>query len=208
MFLSNRRDREPNSSVKGSGANHYPRAAGCCASHVALVVALVCGQSCNFRVSLFSFNIKHSEKLGRMDSEFETITVVVGGNDCYSDRLIPDISKNYDKHIKKAKSMSSICPRLDTVDVQRKIELTNTALKNLCDTHSCRFVNNDNFFKLADKTVNDSLLMRDRVHLTWQPSNKLALNLKLKQLKNVCRCTDQEVDQDRLDMPVTTGALM
>ena len=145
-----------------------------------------------------------------MDFEFETITVVVGGNDCYSDRLIPDISKNYDKLIKKAKSMcqgrvtmSSICPRLDTVDVQRKIELTNTALKNLCDTHSCRFVNNDNFFKLADKTVNDSLLMRDRVHLTWQPSNKLALNLK-----NVCRCTDQEVDQDRLDMPVTTGALM
>ena len=71
-----------------------------------------------------------------MDSEFETITVVVGGNDCYSDRLIPDISKNYDKLIKKAKSMcqgrvtmSSICPRLDTVDVQRKIELTNTALK-------------------------------------------------------------------------------
>ena len=122
-----------------------------------------------------------------MDSEFETITVVVGGNDCYSDRLIPDISKNYDKLIKKAKSMcqgrvtmSSICPRLDTVDVQRKIELTDTALKNLCDTHSCRFVNNDNFFKLADKTVNDSLLMRDRVHLTWQPSNKLALNLKLK----------------------------
>ena len=77
-------------------------------------------------------------------------------------------------------TMSSICPRLDTVDVQRKIELTNTALKNLCDTHSCRFVNNDNFFKLADKTVNDSLVMRDRVHLTWQPSNKLALNLKLK----------------------------
>ena len=81
-----------------------------------------------------------------MDSEFETITVVVGGNDCYSDRLIPDISKNYDKLIKKAKSMcqgrvtmSSICPRLDTVDVQRKIELTNTALKNLCDTHRCRF---------------------------------------------------------------------
>ena len=101
-----------------------------------------------------------------MDSEFETITVVVGGNDCYSDRLIPDISKNYDKLIKKAKSMcqgrvtmSSICPRLDTVDVQRKIELTNTALKNLCDTHSCRFVNNYNFFKLADKTVDDSLLM-------------------------------------------------
>ena len=77
-------------------------------------------------------------------------------------------------------TMSSICPRLNTVDVQRKIELTNTALKNLCDTHSCRFLNNDNFFKLADKTVNDSLLMRDRVHLTWQPSNKLALNLKLK----------------------------
>ena len=77
-------------------------------------------------------------------------------------------------------TMSSICPRLDTVDVLRKIELTNTALKNLCDTHSCRFVNNDNFFKLADKTVNDSLWMRDRVHLTWQPSNKLALNLKLK----------------------------
>ena len=120
-----------------------------------------------------------------MDSEFETITVVVGGNDCYSDRLIPDISKKYDKLIKKAKSMcqgrvtmSSICPRLDTVDVQRKIELTNTAFIYLCDTHSCRFVNNDNFFKLADKTVNDSLLMRDRVHLTWQPSNKLALNLK------------------------------
>ena len=139
--------------------------------------------------------IWETEKLGRMDSEFETITVVVGGNDCYSDRLIPDISKNYDKLIKKAESMcqgrvtmSSICPRLDTVDVQRKIELTNTALKNLCDTHSCRFVSNDNFFKLADKTVNDSLLMR--------------------QLKNVCRCTDQEVDQDRLDMPVTTGALM
>ena len=26
LFLSNRRDREPNSGVKGSGANHYPRA--------------------------------------------------------------------------------------------------------------------------------------------------------------------------------------
>ena len=77
-------------------------------------------------------------------------------------------------------TMSSICPRLDTVDVQRKIELTNTALKNLCDTHSCRFVNNDNLFKLADKTVNDCPLMRDRVHLTWQASNKLARNLKLK----------------------------
>ena len=122
-----------------------------------------------------------------MDSEFESITVVVGGNDCSSDRLIPDIRKKYNKLIKKAKSMcqgrltmSSICPRLDTVDVQRKIELTNTALKNLCDTHSCRFVNKDNFFKLADKTVNDCLLMRDRVHLTWQASNKLALNLKLK----------------------------
>ena len=26
LFLSNRRDREPNSGVKGNGANHYPRA--------------------------------------------------------------------------------------------------------------------------------------------------------------------------------------
>ena len=26
LFLSNRRDRQPNSSVKGSGANHHPRA--------------------------------------------------------------------------------------------------------------------------------------------------------------------------------------
>ena len=77
-------------------------------------------------------------------------------------------------------TMSSICPRLDTVDVQRKIELTITAFKNLSDTHSCRFVNNDNLFKLADKTVNDCPLMRDRVHLTWQASNKLARNLKLK----------------------------
>ena len=50
--------------------------------------------------------------------------------------------------------------------------------------------------------------MRDRVHLTWQLSNKLALNRKLKTTENVCRCTDQEVDQDRLDMQVTTGALM
>ena len=48
----------------------------------------------------------------------------------------------------------------------------------MCDTHSCIFFNNDNFFKLADKTVNDCLFMR--VHLTWQASNKLALNLKLK----------------------------
>ena len=46
-------NRTPNSSVKGSGANHYPRAPARRLSRLTcrVLVALVCGQSCNFRVS-------------------------------------------------------------------------------------------------------------------------------------------------------------
>ena len=39
--------------------------------------------------------------------------------------------------------------------------------------------NNDAFFKLADGSTNDCLLMADRVHLTWQATNRLAKHLQL-----------------------------
>ena len=45
LFLSNRRDREPNSGVKGSGANHYPRApalTSCVKQEPFYVIAIMC----------------------------------------------------------------------------------------------------------------------------------------------------------------------
>ena len=44
---------------------------------------------------------------------------------------------------------------------------------------SCKFVNNDNIFKLADQSPNDALFLNDEVHLNVKGTYKLIYNLGL-----------------------------
>ena len=79
-----------------------------------------------------------------------------------------------------AVTLCSIPPRQDNLKYQENVDLANGCLMSLAAKNNVRFLNNDRSFKLADGTVNDGYLLRDGLHLSYQGSRRLALNMDLK----------------------------
>ena len=120
--------------------------------------------------------------------DYDTITMVVGGNDC--DREIPvpaaKIVESYHKLIQKAcqkankVTVSSICPRMKSDSTHATINSVNAELLATCtDNEQVTFVDSTPSFMLGDGSVNDGYLLPDGVHLTRPAVNRLAKNLKL-----------------------------
>ena len=127
-----------------------------------------------------------SDELNDLNSTIKNITIVAGENDCSSDSALKQIETDYNKIIENAKRkcngnlmLSSIPPRMDNDKTLTKIEKVNNFIKKRSIQSNCKFINDDAFFKLADGSTNDCLLMADRVHLTWQATNRLAKHLQL-----------------------------
>ena len=126
---------------------------------------------------------------------YETITLVVGGNDCQADPPIPaeDIVKSYSELIDAAQkkghtvTVSSICPRIPKEigdKLQEKIDCVNAGLLATCnDKKDIKFVDVTPTFHLADGSINDGYIMQDGVHITRNAMNKMAVKLDL-QIKN------------------------
>ena len=130
---------------------------------------------------------------------YESITLVVGGNDCGASSPKPaeNIVSSFGGLIDSAKSKSqdvivtSICPRLTSEDTQERIEAVNAGLLAICnEREKVEFRDLSNIFKLADGSVNDGYIQKDGVHITQSAMNKIAskLNLKIKnQKEGVCK---------------------
>ena len=125
------------------------------------------------------------------DKTYDRAVLVVGGNDCdprerTDDRTASDIIAEYRTLAKVTKSransvtVSSICPRIKSVEVKNKIDSVNAGLQVMCEEENVTFVDNEPSCQLRDGSINDGYLAKDGVHLTWTATNKLAQNLKLK----------------------------
>ena len=130
--------------------------------------------------------INISDELKDLNSTCKNITIVAFGNDCSSNSTLKQIETDYNKVIENAKRkcsgnviLSSIPPRVDKNATLTKIDKINNFIKKKNIQYNCKFINNDAFFKLADGSTHDSLLMADKVHLTWQATNRLAKHLQL-----------------------------
>ena len=113
--------------------------------------------------------------------------LVVGGNDCdgRQDTPISDILAQYKDQIEGAKSIatsvtvSSVCPRRKSTELNECIDTLNAGLQGLCDDLQVEYVDHSHSFKLQDGTFNEGFILPDGVHLTRAATNKLVSNLRL-----------------------------
>ena len=123
---------------------------------------------------------------------YNRVTLMVGGNDCdnpgsdVSPQAVTDIITDYRALITDAKSrapevfVGTVCPRLKGPDVDARIDSLNAGLNVLCGEEGCTLINNDESFKLSNGSANDGYILKDKVHLTYSGTNRLAKNLDLK----------------------------
>ena len=117
--------------------------------------------------------------------KYETITVVVGTNDASSKRPPEKICVDYKNLITVAQSLasnvviSSIPPREDARVEPGKIDTINLLLLPILNEADVTFVNNDTNFRYRDNSIDSSLLLADKLHLSAVGVNKLLLNLGL-----------------------------
>ena len=118
------------------------------------------------------------------------IFLCVGTHDCADPELdVAGVTRTYEKLIEEITNtgmqtsnivVSSIPPRKDKEENQKRIEALNSSLKDMSARLQVTYVDNDLSFKLADGDINDGyLLPSDGLHLTKQGTNKLAKNLQL-----------------------------
>ena len=121
------------------------------------------------------------------NKRYEKITVVAGGNNCDNpDATVEDISNaavgviDQALRISKNVSFSSILPRNDKGATLLKIENVNPAIKQkLNPYHNVEFIDNEPSFRLADGSPNESYFLKDKIHLTYNGSERLIKNLNL-----------------------------
>ena len=124
-----------------------------------------------------------SEKMSKCVSEkkmFDTIYVTACTSDCsVAENSVDDINKKVSDVIIHAKTISkkivfsSVLPRTDDGPTQLKLENFNLSLKELCNnSQNVNFVDNDCYFKVADGSTNDALLLNDGLHLSFKGTEK------------------------------------
>lgn len=122
------------------------------------------------------------------DEQYDTMTLVVGGNDCDTTPPTPanDIIDRYAELIDHAKTkaksivVSSVCPRIvKATHVKDTIEQVNAGLQVKCAEKEVAFADSASSFYLRDGDVNDGYMLQDGVHLTHRATNKLVQHLGL-----------------------------
>ena len=117
--------------------------------------------------------------------------LVVGGNDCdgRQDTPISDILAQYKDLIEGAKSIatyvtvSSVCPRRKSTELNEYTDTLYAGLQGLCDDLQVEYVDHSPSFRLQDGTFNEGFLLPDGVHLTRAATNKLVSNLRRLELR-------------------------
>ena len=120
---------------------------------------------------------------------YQHIYICAGTNDCSSpDFDGENVTKTYQDLVATAKervvnveniTISSIPPRTDDDEAQKRIEIINANLSTIATDAGTQFVNQDNTFKLHNGTPNDGYLVSDGKHLSFKGTNKLCLNMKI-----------------------------
>ena len=76
--------------------------------------------------------------------------------------------------------ISSILPRADNSSAQLKAENVNINIKRMCDLDGkLSFCDNDCNFRLADKSIDELVLWKDKHHLRYVGTDRLINNLKI-----------------------------
>ena len=140
------------------------------------------------------------------DNSYSHIALVIGGNDCDKKPQKPakDIVDVYGKLISVAKdkarhvTVSSICPRIRSNEIQQCIDAVNAGLVETCSEMGVTYADSTPCFKLGDGSISDGYLTRDGVHITQTATNKLAKVMKLK-IKNISQgvCTENWTEQNK-----------
>ena len=141
------------------------------------------------------------DHLEALPSGYESITLLVGGNDCditpppSAAAIVATNGGLLDMAIIKARNVtvSSICPRMTTTETQQTIDAVNAGLLSMCDERAVKFVDN----------VNDGYLQPDGVHITRKATDKIARNLCL-QVKDRARGVCNGADKTRQSADTTT----
>ncbi|CAH1798349.1 unnamed protein product [Owenia fusiformis] len=114
-------------------------------------------------------SIRNSPKIYK----YSRVVLQIDSNDCSSDKPAKDIVSDYqllikgDKNVAEETIVSSICPRFDKPDVQKKIDSVNAELQVLCGDEKVTFINNDTQgFKFQDGCVNEGYIWGDKIHLS------------------------------------------
>ena len=122
------------------------------------------------------------DHLEALPSGYESITLLVGGNDCditpppSAATIVATYGGLLGMAIIKARNVtvSSICPRMTTTETQKTIDAVNAGLLSMCDERAVKFVDNTPSFILSDGSVNDGYLQPDGVHITRKATDKIA----------------------------------
>lgn len=115
---------------------------------------------------------------------FKTIIIHGGTNDCTRNEHVTAAAKTYQEMITAVKTkapeskliISTICPRLDKVEHQERVDKLNSELKDVATKSSCTVIDNDSNFKLSNSDCDDTLLNRGGLHLSARGTRKLLMN--------------------------------
>ena len=115
---------------------------------------------------------------------YDTIMIHVGTNDCTSDVNVTKASKDYTKLVDSLQSrspntaivLSTVCPRSDGEHTSR-VDALNRHIRDIVARKGCIVVDNDNNFKLNDKTTDTSTLDNRGLHLSKRGTKRLLMNL-------------------------------
>ena len=138
--------------------------------------------------------------------KYESIVLVIGTNDASTKHTPEKICTDFKALISKAKSVatsvtvSSIPPRDDNRVEAGKLEHLNGLLMPIANEENVKFANHDTNFKYRDNTVDASLLLVDKLHLSAAGVNKLLSNLGLSS-KAKAKLGNQQRTQPRNQSP-------
>ena len=126
------------------------------------------------------------KKLGTINprrKKYDTIITVIGTNDASTKKAPEKICSEFKALLAVVQPLasnvvvSSIPPRDDARVDPGKIDKINQLLVPILNDAGVRFVNNDTNFRYRDNSLDSSLLLADKLHLSSAGVNKLLLNL-------------------------------
>ena len=119
--------------------------------------------------------------------DFRQIILHIGTVDCSSDIVLDVAINNAETLIKLAKNLatdgnvlfSSICPRTDIDEANKRAYSVNEALQKFCLLNGVKFLDNNLTFTYKDNSVDSRVLGKDGLHLNKEGGRRLAANFAL-----------------------------
>ena len=114
-------------------------------------------------------------KMETMDiTQYESVILQVGSNNCQSSATPEDIVSNYDILLNYIHDMSpsteivisGLCPRMDCISTDIKLSRVNVLLQDLAYYYSLAFVDNECQFRTHNGKPNREFLVGDGLHLS------------------------------------------